>query len=105
MRWFKDSLEVEAGHNLILEVDGAQRRLIIPITTVHDTGEYVCDTEDNSLAFLVTITGKQAYIQANYLWSIHGHSVNESSHYILHTLFLFASLRATSNANLPQRHS
>lgn len=105
VRWFKDSLEVEAGHNLILEVDGAQRRLIIPITTVHDTGEYVCDTEDNSLAFLVTITGKQAYIQANYLWSIHGHSVNESSHYILHTLFLFASLRATSNANLPQRHS
>uniref|UniRef100_A0A3B4H3W5 Obscurin-like protein 1 n=1 Tax=Pundamilia nyererei TaxID=303518 RepID=A0A3B4H3W5_9CICH len=56
VRWFKDSLEVEAGHNLILEVDGAQRRLIIPITTVHDTGEYVCDTEDNSLAFLVTIT-------------------------------------------------
>ncbi|CAI5638349.1 unnamed protein product [Oreochromis niloticus] len=56
VRWFKDGLEVEAGHNLILEVDGAQRRLIIPITTVHDMGEYVCDTEDDSLAFLVTIT-------------------------------------------------
>ncbi|XP_063323695.1 obscurin-like protein 1a [Pelmatolapia mariae] len=55
VRWFKDGLEVEAEH-LILEVDGAQRRLIIPITTVHDTGEYVCDTEDDSLAFLVTIT-------------------------------------------------
>ncbi|KAM9334348.1 obscurin-like protein 1a [Symphorus nematophorus] len=56
VRWYKDSLEVEEGPNLILEVDGAQRRLVIPITTVDDTGEYICDTEDDSVAFLVTIT-------------------------------------------------
>lgn len=58
VRWYRDSLEVEEGPNLMLEVDGAQRRLVIPITTVDDTGEYVCDTEDDSVAFLVTITGK-----------------------------------------------
>lgn len=58
VRWYKDSLEVEEGSNLILEVDGAQHRLVIPMTTVDDTGEYICDTEDDSVAFLVTIAGK-----------------------------------------------
>ncbi|XP_039998072.1 obscurin-like protein 1a [Xiphias gladius] len=56
VRWYRDGLEVEEGPNLILEVNGARRRLVIPTTTVDDTGEYVCDTEDDSVAFLVTIT-------------------------------------------------
>uniref|UniRef100_UPI0037E7F21D obscurin-like protein 1a n=1 Tax=Semicossyphus pulcher TaxID=241346 RepID=UPI0037E7F21D len=56
VRWYKDSLEVEEGPNLIMEVDGAKRRLVIPSTTVDDAGEYICDTEDDSVAFLVTIT-------------------------------------------------
>lgn len=43
---------------MTLEADGAQRRLIIPRTTVDDTGEYVCDTEDDSVAFVVTVTGE-----------------------------------------------
>lgn len=60
VRWFRDDLEVKEGPNLKLEVDGAQRRLIIPLSTVDDTGEYVCDTEDDSVAFLVTVTGKNA---------------------------------------------
>lgn len=55
--WYKDGLEVEESLNLMLEVDGAKRRLVIPVTTLDDTGEYVCDTEDDSVAFLVTITG------------------------------------------------
>lgn len=58
VNWYKDGLEVEEGPNLILEVDGAQRKLVIPITTLEDSGEYVCDTLDDSVAFLVTITGK-----------------------------------------------
>lgn len=57
--WYRDGLEVDEGPNLILEVDGVRRRLIIPATTVEDTGEYVCDTQDDSVAFLVTITGKK----------------------------------------------
>ncbi|KAK9523994.1 hypothetical protein VZT92_017865 [Zoarces viviparus] len=55
VRWYRDGLEVEESQNLMLEADGARRRLVIPITTVDDTGEYVCDTEDDSVAFLVTI--------------------------------------------------
>lgn len=58
VRWYKDGLEVDESLNLILEVDGAHRRLVIPMTTVDDTGEYVCDTEDDSVAFLVTVEGK-----------------------------------------------
>lgn len=60
VQWFRDGLEVKEGPNLNLEVNGTQRRLIIPITTVDDTGEYVCDTTDDSVAFLVTVTGKNA---------------------------------------------
>ncbi|KAM3585641.1 uncharacterized protein V6R79_023469 [Siganus canaliculatus] len=56
VRWYKDNLEVDEGPNLILEVDGARRRLIIPITNVDDTGEYICDTDDDSVVFLVTVT-------------------------------------------------
>lgn len=57
--WFRDGLEVKEGPSLKLEADGAQRRLIIPITTVDDTGEYVCDTKDDSVAFIVIVTGEK----------------------------------------------
>jgi obscurin-like protein 1 len=57
VRWYRDGLEVEESASLILEVQGAHRTLVIPATTVEDTGEYVCDTEDDSVTWLVTITG------------------------------------------------
>ncbi|XP_061633474.1 obscurin-like protein 1a isoform X2 [Phyllopteryx taeniolatus] len=53
--WYKDSLEVEEGPNLILEVDGAERRLVIPVASIKDVGEFVCETEHDSVAFMVTI--------------------------------------------------
>lgn len=60
VRWYKDSLEVEEGPTLILEASGAHRRLVIPRASEEDTGEYVCDTEDDSVAFLVTVKGETA---------------------------------------------
>uniref|UniRef100_A0A8C6TYE0 Obscurin like cytoskeletal adaptor 1a n=1 Tax=Neogobius melanostomus TaxID=47308 RepID=A0A8C6TYE0_9GOBI len=59
--WYRDGLEVEETSNLVLEVDGAKRRLVIPVPTPDDTGEYVCDTEDDSVAFQVTITGRSCW--------------------------------------------
>ncbi|XP_064826170.1 obscurin-like protein 1 [Oncorhynchus masou masou] len=56
VRWYRDGLEVEESASLILEVQGAHRTLVILTTTVEDTGEYVCDTEDDSVTWLVTIT-------------------------------------------------
>ncbi|MEQ2215132.1 hypothetical protein XENOCAPTIV_027956 [Xenoophorus captivus] len=41
VRWYRDGLEVEESENLLLEVDGVYRRLIIPETTVKDSAEYV----------------------------------------------------------------
>uniref|UniRef100_A0A4W4H470 Ig-like domain-containing protein n=1 Tax=Electrophorus electricus TaxID=8005 RepID=A0A4W4H470_ELEEL len=55
--WYRDGLEVEENDNLILEVDGVYRRLIIPETTVNDSAEYVCDTTDDSVTFFVNIAG------------------------------------------------
>ncbi|KAM4731326.1 obscurin-like protein 1 [Anableps anableps] len=55
VRWYRDGLEVEESENLILEVDGVYRRLIIPETTVKDSAEYVCDTGDDSVTFFVNI--------------------------------------------------
>lgn len=59
VRWYRDGLEVEENENLILEVDGVYRRLIIPETTVKDSAEYVCDTADDSMTFFVNIAGKE----------------------------------------------
>ncbi|XP_053352236.1 obscurin-like protein 1 [Clarias gariepinus] len=55
VRWYRNGLEVEENSNLILEVDGVYRRLIIPETTVSDSAEYVCDTNDDSVTFFVNI--------------------------------------------------
>ncbi|KAJ3591873.1 hypothetical protein NHX12_007004 [Muraenolepis orangiensis] len=55
VRWYRDGLEVEENYNLILEVDGVYRRLIIHETTVQDSAEYVCDTADDSVMFFVNI--------------------------------------------------
>ncbi|XP_061923574.1 obscurin-like protein 1 [Entelurus aequoreus] len=55
VRWYRDGLEVEESDNLILEVDGVYRRLIIPETTIKDSAEYVCDTIDDSMTFFVNI--------------------------------------------------
>ncbi|XP_078795466.1 obscurin-like protein 1 isoform X24 [Oryzias latipes] len=55
VRWYRDGLEVEENENLLLEVDGVYRRLIIPETTVKDSAEYVCDTGDDSMTYFVNI--------------------------------------------------
>uniref|UniRef100_A0A3B4G429 Obscurin-like protein 1 n=1 Tax=Pundamilia nyererei TaxID=303518 RepID=A0A3B4G429_9CICH len=63
VRWYRDGLEVEENDNLILEVDGVYRRLIIPETTVKDSAEYVCDTADDSKTFFVNIAPPVRFIR------------------------------------------
>uniref|UniRef100_A0A3Q2DUV1 Obscurin-like protein 1 n=1 Tax=Cyprinodon variegatus TaxID=28743 RepID=A0A3Q2DUV1_CYPVA len=63
VRWYRDGLEVEESENLILEVDGVYRRLIIPETTVKDSAEYVCDTGDESVTFFVNIAPPVRFIR------------------------------------------
>ena len=58
VRWYLDGLEVEEGPGLQLEAQGALRRLVVPAVSEGDGGEYVCDTQDDCVAFLVTVAGE-----------------------------------------------
>ncbi|CAL8406617.1 unnamed protein product [Arctogadus glacialis] len=55
VRWYRDGLEVEEGPGMLLEADGARRSLVVPAVSGGDGGEYVCDTQDDCVAFLVTV--------------------------------------------------
>lgn len=66
VRWYRDGLEVEESPLLVLEVQGAHRKLVIPRTSVDHSGEYVCDTEDDSVTFLVTVTGTYSTLYCKY---------------------------------------
>ncbi|KAJ3584451.1 hypothetical protein NHX12_014946, partial [Muraenolepis orangiensis] len=55
VRWYRDGLEVEAGPGLVLEAEGARRRLVVAAVGPGHGGEYVCDAQDASVAFLVTV--------------------------------------------------
>ena len=58
VRWYRDGLEVEEGPGLLLEAHGAHRSLVVPAVSTGDGGEYVCDTQDDCVAFLVTVKGE-----------------------------------------------
>ncbi|XP_077473807.1 obscurin-like protein 1 [Stigmatopora argus] len=79
VRWYRDGLEVEESDNLILEVDGVYRRLIIPETTVKDSAEYVCDTTDDSMTFFVNIAEPPVrFVRPRKIVNRHEKVVNET---------------------------
>lgn len=58
VRWFKDGLEVDETHNLVLHTEGAERCLVLLRTSVEDAGEYICETKDESVSFDVMVSGE-----------------------------------------------
>lgn len=58
VRWFKDGQLVEESPNLQLISEGPCRRLRILTGTVNDGGEYVCETDGDSVFFQLTVKGK-----------------------------------------------
>uniref|UniRef100_A0A8B9NCF0 Obscurin-like protein 1 n=1 Tax=Accipiter nisus TaxID=211598 RepID=A0A8B9NCF0_9AVES len=44
VRWAKDGVRLEAGGSLVLEEEGAHRRLLIPTARAEHSGKYICDT-------------------------------------------------------------
>lgn len=58
VRWFKDGQVVEESHNLQLISEGPYRRLSILKGTANDGGEYVCETDGDSVFFQLTVKGK-----------------------------------------------
>lgn len=58
VRWFKDGQKLQESENIKLKLEGPYRRLKILSSRVEDSGEYVCDTKDDSIFFHLNITGK-----------------------------------------------
>lgn len=58
VRWFKDGQLLEDGQNIRLVSEGPYRRLAIPSSRVEDSGEYVCETDGDSVFFQLTVKGK-----------------------------------------------
>ncbi|XP_056391854.1 obscurin-like protein 1 [Hyla sarda] len=56
VRWYRDGVEVEENENIRLESDGRHRRLVITCAKPEDSGEYVCDTGDDSVFYTVMVT-------------------------------------------------
>ncbi|XP_044160310.1 obscurin-like protein 1 [Bufo gargarizans] len=56
VRWYRDGVEVEESENIRLESDGRHRRLIITCAKPEDSGEFVCDTGDDSVFYMVSVT-------------------------------------------------
>ncbi|XP_069473049.1 obscurin-like protein 1 isoform X2 [Ambystoma mexicanum] len=55
VRWYKDGVELEESEGVQLEVDGVHRRLVIASARPQDSGEFVCDAEDDSVFFEVKV--------------------------------------------------
>ncbi|XP_050755986.1 obscurin-like protein 1 [Gymnogyps californianus] len=53
--WAKEGVRLEAGGSLVLEEEGAHRRLLIPAARAEHSGKYVCDATDDAVTFTVQV--------------------------------------------------
>ncbi|NXO55555.1 OBSL1 protein, partial [Aramus guarauna] len=56
VRWAKEGVRLEAGGSLVLEEEGAHRRLLIPAARAEHSGKYVCDAADDTVTFTVQVS-------------------------------------------------
>lgn len=57
VQWFKDGQEVEETGRVQLVSEGPYRRLVILHGREEDGGEYVCETDGDSVFFQLTVSG------------------------------------------------
>lgn len=57
VRWTKDGEEVVESPALLLQKEDTVRRLVLPAVQLEDSGEYLCEIDDESASFTVTVTG------------------------------------------------
>ncbi|NXD63698.1 OBSL1 protein, partial [Eolophus roseicapillus] len=55
VHWAKEGIRLEAGGSLVLEEEGAHRRLLIPVAQAEHSGKYICDATDDTVAFTVQV--------------------------------------------------
>nr|XP_020143776.1 obscurin-like protein 1 isoform X3 [Microcebus murinus] len=56
VRWTKDGEEVVESPALLLQKEETVRRLVLPAVQLEDSGEYLCEIDDESASFTVTVT-------------------------------------------------
>ncbi|XP_006168731.1 LOW QUALITY PROTEIN: obscurin-like protein 1, partial [Tupaia chinensis] len=56
VRWTKDGEEVVESAALLLQKEDTVRRLVLPAVQLEDSGEYLCEIDDESASFTVTVT-------------------------------------------------
>ncbi|XP_055429537.1 obscurin-like protein 1 isoform X3 [Bubalus kerabau] len=56
VRWTKDGEEVVESPALLLQKEDTVRRLVLPAVQLEDSGEYLCEIDDESASFTVTVT-------------------------------------------------
>ncbi|XP_029442350.1 obscurin-like protein 1 [Rhinatrema bivittatum] len=62
VHWYKDGVEVELNEGLRVESEGVHHRLVIPAARTQDSGEFVCDTGDDSVFYAVKVAAPQVSI-------------------------------------------
>ncbi|NXM35144.1 OBSL1 protein, partial [Oxyruncus cristatus] len=53
--WAKEDIRLEAGGSLVLEEEGAYRRLVIPAAQAEHSGKYTCDAANDTVTFTVQV--------------------------------------------------
>ncbi|XP_039926012.1 obscurin-like protein 1 [Hirundo rustica] len=53
--WAKEGVRLEAGGSLVLEEEGANRRLLIPAAQAEHSGKYTCATTNDTLTFTIQV--------------------------------------------------
>uniref|UniRef100_A0A8C9JCF7 Obscurin-like protein 1 n=1 Tax=Piliocolobus tephrosceles TaxID=591936 RepID=A0A8C9JCF7_9PRIM len=56
VRWTKDGEEVVESPALLLQKEDTVRRLVLPAVQLEDSGEYLCEIDDESASFTLTVT-------------------------------------------------
>ncbi|XP_066046190.1 obscurin-like protein 1 [Chamaea fasciata] len=53
--WAKEGVRLEAGGSLVLEEEGAHRRLLIPAAQAEHSGKYTCATANDTVTFTIQV--------------------------------------------------
>ncbi|NXN81731.1 OBSL1 protein, partial [Bombycilla garrulus] len=53
--WAKEGVRLKAGGSLVLEEEGAHRRLLIPAAQAEHSGKYTCDTINDTVTFTIQV--------------------------------------------------
>lgn len=60
-RWLKDGQPVDLSENVVSEVDGAVRRLVIIITKATDIGEYTYQVATSKTTATLKVEGRSRF--------------------------------------------